>query len=273
MSKQPNKTLIGVFVIGAVALAVAGLLVFGGGKFFAPMKKFVMFFEGSVKGLNIGAPVIFRGVKIGEVTNIKLVMDPKDLTAVIPVYVEIDPRTISAPEGEQDLMEKASAAKEYLYIKPLIEKGLRAQLQMQSFVTGQLMVNLDFHPDKPVKLVGLEKKYPEIPTVSTPMEELSKTIADLPLKDIVVKLDATVDGLQRMLNAPGAKDTFTTVNKTMAQAERTLQTFAAVARDNQKLGYDLNVTLKELNATSRSLRYLTDYLERHPEALIRGKQR
>ncbi len=91
MSKKVSKSLIGAFVLGAIALAVAGVVIFGSGKFFKKTYKFVMFFEGSVKGLNVGAPVIFRGVKIGQVTDIRLRFDLKDLTVMIPVYIEIDP--------------------------------------------------------------------------------------------------------------------------------------------------------------------------------------
>jgi paraquat-inducible protein B len=322
MSKPANKTLIGAFVVGAIALAVAGLLVFGSGKFFAPLKKFVMFFGGSVKGLNVGSPVIFRGVKIGEVTDIKLIVNPKEMTAVIPVYVEIDPRLLTVPEEFKPLLKETE--KKYVYIQPLIKKGLKAQLQMQSFVTGQLMINLDFYPDKPIRLVGTEKKYPEIPTVPTAMEELTKTIQDLPIKELVTKLELTVDGIQKLVNAPETRDGIESLNLTLKdtqklvqhideqivplmsslaktsdtahetlseakntmsvlrddaketleaardalkQTEKTLGTFS----EDSRLVYEMNKTLKELSAAARSMRLLSDYLERHPEALLRGK--
>jgi paraquat-inducible protein B len=322
MSKPANKTLIGAFVVGAVALAVAGLLVFGSGKFFAPLKKFVMFFGGSVKGLNVGSPVIFRGVKIGEVTDIKLIVNPKEMTAVIPVYVEIDPRLLTVPEEFKPLLKETE--KKYVYIQPLIKKGLKAQLQMQSFVTGQLMINLDFYPDKPIRLVGTEKKYPEIPTVPTAMEELTKTIQDLPIKELVTKLELTVDGIQKLVNSPETRDSIESLNLTLKdtqklvqhideqivplmsslaktsdtahetlseakntmsvlrddaketleaardalkQTEKTLGTFS----EDSRLVYEMNKTLKSLSEAARSLHLLSDYLERHPEALLRGK--
>ena len=95
-----------------------------------------MFFEGSVKGLQIGAPVVFRGVQIGHVTDIVLRVNKKDLTAFVPVYIEIYPQKI-VPIGDKPSYDQQ-------YLQALIEKGLRAQLQLQSFVTGQLMVNIDF---------------------------------------------------------------------------------------------------------------------------------
>ncbi len=330
MSKPVNKTLIGAFVLGAVALTVVSLMIFGSGKFFAPTKKFVMFFEGSVKGLNVGSPVIFRGVKIGEVTDIKLNFNPKDMTAVIPVYIEIDPKKFTVPEEFKSALKESE--KKYLYIQPLIKKGFKGQLQMQSFVTGQLAINLDFYPDKPIKLVGLERKYPEIPTAPTGLEELTKTLENLPLKDIITKLDLTIDGIQKLVNSPetkesveslnhtlkdtrklvqnindkidplmesitktsdaahdalvqtkntmsaievdakellqSAKGTIKTTEATLKQAERTLAAFSGDSR----FAYELSNTLSELSGAARSMRVLSEYLERHPEALLTGKK-
>jgi paraquat-inducible protein B len=326
MSKPVNKTLIGVFVLGAVTLGVVAVLIFGSGKYFAPVKKFVMFFEGSVKGLNVGAPVIFRGVKIGDVTGIQLHVNPKHLTTVIPVYVEIDPRTFTVPEELKPLAKDVE--KKYAFIQPLIEKGLKAQLQMQSFVTGQLMINLDFYPDKPIKLVGFEKKYPEIPTVPTSMEELTKTLQDLKPEELYKKVMLTAEGIEKIVNSPelisairsanqtmksadslvknidaqvgplvtNLKTTSEAANRTMLQVEKalstengipaqlaeTLQTANTALRQAEKTiataqsitadtGYELNRALKELSASARSIRILADYLERHPEALLKGK--
>jgi paraquat-inducible protein B len=330
MSKKMNKTLIGAFVTGAIGLLVVAVLIFGSGKFFAPTKKFVMFFEGSVKGLNIGSPVMFHGVKIGEVTEIQLRFNPKDMTAVIPVYIEIDPRRFIVPKEFEE--EQHEESKKYRFAKPLIKKGFKGQLQTVSFVTGQLMINLDFYPDKPIKMVGLETRYPEIPTIPTTMEELSKTLEKLPLKEIVTKLDLTIDGIQKLVNSPEtkegmeslsvtlkntqklvqninekidplmesltktsdsandtlvqakktisamevdakelvqvAKNTVKTTEATLKQAEKTLATFSGDSR----LSYELNNTLSELSGAARSMRFLSEYLERHPEALLTGKK-
>ena len=92
MSKPANKRLIGIFVLGAIALLVIAIVVLGSGKFFRKTFKAVCFFEGSVGGLNVGAPVVFNGVRIGEVTDVVLRYDTRDLTATIPVYIEIDPQ-------------------------------------------------------------------------------------------------------------------------------------------------------------------------------------
>src|SRR5512134_2415689 len=151
MSKQASKSLIGAFVLGAIFLVVAGVVIFGSGKLFTKANKSVMFFEGSVNGLQIGAPVVFRGARIGQVTDVVVKMNARELTAFIPVYTEIYPQKIMPIEGDQSYDER--------YLQALITKGLRAQLQLQSFVTGQLMVNIDFYPNTPIRLVGLEKRY------------------------------------------------------------------------------------------------------------------
>ncbi len=336
MGKQASKTLIGAFVIGAIALIVAGVVVFGSGKLFASTSKFVMFFEGSVKGLDVGAPVIFQGVKIGEVVRIRLDFNPKDLTLVIPVYIEIDPRLLNVPKELRSLLEEASKSKKAPLMLALIEKrGLRAQLQLQSFVTGQLMVNLDFYPDKPIRLLGLEKKYPEIPTIPTGFQELTKKLEELPLKEITANLNSSLAGINKLVNSPDLQASLGSLNQLLkdadklvknidiqaeplvsnlkgtsdaarsafVQAEKTLalkegvpgeigegfvKTLTAarltldetqkavgnldvIAVQNANLGYELAETLEQIADLSRSFRVLADYLERNPQALIRGK--
>lgn len=328
MSKQASETLIGAFVLGALGLVVAGVVVFGSGKFFRKeVNKDVMFFEGSVKGLQIGAPIVFRGVQIGHVTDIVLRVNAKDLTAFVPVYVEIYPQKIVPIEDKPTYDEQ--------YLQALIEKGLRAQLQLQSFVTGQLIVNLDFYPNTPVRLVGLEKKYPEIPTIPSSMEQLTKRLEELPLKEIADRLNETLAGINKLVNSPDLQASIGSLNqmlkdsdalvknlnaevgplasdikgttdaarKAFVQAEKTLrfdegapgqiassiketlssaqvtlkathkavENINGIAVQNANLGYEIGRTLEQIAELSRSIRVLTDYLERHPEAFLRGK--
>ena len=155
MSKEVNKIAIGGVVVGAIGLAVLSLLVFGSGRFFQKKSMQVMFFQGSVKGLNVGAPVKFRGVDIGMVKDIQLTINPQDLEFYVPVYVEIFKNRISILGGES----QGKKFDDEEGVDTLVtEMGLRAQLQMQSFVTGQLFINYDFYPETPIKKVGLEKK-------------------------------------------------------------------------------------------------------------------
>jgi paraquat-inducible protein B len=172
MSKPANKTMIGAFVVGAVVLAVTAVVLFGSGKFFRKTEPWLTFFQGSVKGLNVGSPVVFRGVQIGQVTDIIVGFDPTQLEVLIPVFFEID------PEKFKDIGRRVETSDADMH-KALISRGLRAQLQIQSLVTGQLLINIDFYPDTPAQLIGIDQfrdKMPledwwEIPSVSTPLQE------------------------------------------------------------------------------------------------------
>jgi paraquat-inducible protein B len=162
---------------------------------------------------------------------------------------------------------------EHEYLEPLIDKGLKAQLQLQSFVTGQLLINVDFYPNKPVRLIGIEEEYEEIPTIPGSMEQLAKTLQNLDIEKLYKKIMDVVSGIDKIVNAPGAKDSLPALRDALRQAEQTFDSVEATLQKNQKLGYDMDSTLKELNSAVRSLRALADYLERHPEALIRGKNK
>jgi paraquat-inducible protein B len=196
MSKQANKTVIGFFVVGAIALVVVAIVVLGSGKFFKKTLKAVCYFEGSVGGLNIGAPVVFRGVRIGSVTDVILSVDSSKLIFTIPVYIEIEPDKFSVigvrpKELGQNL-------------KAFIDRGLRASLETQSIVTGQMQVGLDFKPDKPAKFAEFkyDPKTPEIPTVPTPMQELTKKIEKIPIDEIFDKLNATIGSINKLVSSP-----------------------------------------------------------------------
>ena len=326
MSKQASRTLIGAFVLGASALVVAAVIIFGSGKFFKKTFRYVLFFEGSVKGLSVGAPVIFHGVNVGRVTDIRLLFNGKDLTILIPVYIEIDPDKARVISGD---LEKEA------YFEAFIDKGLKAQLQMQSFVTGQFLINLDLYPEKPVRIVGIEKRYPEIPTVSSTLQDLAKTLQELPIKELIEKINHAVDSIDQIAGSPELKESIRSLNQTLksfdrlannvdsrvgplssqvsgaadaalsafVQAEKTLkmeegtpgeiaanikETLAAarvtleetqkavegfkqIGAQNANLGYEISKTLSEISALTRSLRSLADYLDRHPESLLKGK--
>ncbi len=172
MSKQANKSLIGAFVVGAMVLVVVGVLTFGSGQFMREMITFVLYFDGSIKGLSIGAHVNIRGVKVGEVTDIKVRFEGEDFAVRTPVFIEIDPDKFSE-FSEQKAGEYLKRLRLNKMVDVLIKRGLRAQLKSQSLVTGQLLVALDFYPDKPINLVGGETVYQEMPTISSTIEQLT----------------------------------------------------------------------------------------------------
>lgn len=185
-SKRASPTLIGAFVIGALLLVLGGLAVFGSGKLFRRTEQFVAIFSGSVNGLSVGAPVKFRGVQVGSVTSILLSLPGMTLPDLrIPVFFDID-RDTTLKLGAMVNPADPSA------LAALIDQGLRAQLQLESIVTGVLFVELDLFPTSQVTLfLPKDSGYVEIPTQPTLLQEATQTAAD-----VVAKLrDADIDGL------------------------------------------------------------------------------
>jgi len=357
MSIKANKTLIGAFVIGAVLLATAAVIIFGGGKFFERKLAIVMFFEGSVKGLDVGAPIVFRGVKIGKVTEVYIEANPEDMKTRIPVRGEIYAGSIriwGEPADFQPDPEKN--------IPRLIAKGLRAELQTQSLVTGKLQINLDFFPNTEIRYVETRKssEYFEIPTVRSQFDKIRETLEELPIREIFGQISQSLDGIQKIINDPAvaatmqdiraaaadarnllsnvdrwigtvgedahitfggiqelvknvderieplsdnANTALTAAAQALRQGEKTLafrggkiekmadsfigaadalrdaliatkpviENIRAISGNDSPDRHQINAMLKELSAAARAIRSWAEYLERHPEALLRGK--
>jgi paraquat-inducible protein B len=341
MAKQANRLMIGGFVVLAVVIMAASLVVFGSGKFFKKTSDYVLHFDGSIKGLNVGSPVLFQGVPIGAVKNIVLRADTGKQKVEIPVYISTDPDKITVRSDEVP-----TSGDRVKNLRSLIEKGMRATLAMQSFITGQLMIELDFHPGTPVNLTGVDKNYLEIPTIPSTTARLSKSLAKLNLTELQGYLQSALSGIDQLANnedlkqslhilrgilsdarqlvqhVDGKVDPLTeNINGTIGDARNllrgvdsqvkpltnnanaTLNEYRKLASDaNRKVDLlsksaiaamdgarsalksidglvgkdsatraDLDTMLQELAGAARSLRILADYLEQHPDALLRGK--
>ena len=227
MSKPANKTVIGIFVVGAIALAVIAIVVLGSGKFFKRTFTAVCFFQGSVGGLNEGSPVVFRGVKIGSVKDIELRADSEKLTFTIPVYIEIEPAkfTVIGPRPKE-LGEN---------LKTFIDRGLRATLEMQSIVTGQMEVSLDFYPGKPAKFVGIDTKTPEIPTIRTAMQELTEKVEKIPIDEIFAKILSAVQGIEKIVNSPEITEAVRSINEAAKEVKPLAANLGEAVKDVRKL--------------------------------------
>jgi len=250
MSKKTSKTLIGGFVVGALVLVVAAVLIFGGGKFFAEKSKYVLYFESSVKGLNVGAPVIFKGIRIGSVKDIRGVIDPKSLSVQIPVYIETEVgkfTVLGEDKGLRTVFQSESERRRQ--IQQLIDQGLRAKLDQQSFVTGQLMVSLDFYPDKAAKFLG-DGTVPEIPTILSPMAELSKTIGEIDFQGLATSLTSTVSAIERTVNSPEVTDTIRNVNEAVKDVRQLVQN---VNSQIDPLTANINQTIKDYGKIARNV--------------------
>lgn len=172
MAARANPKLIGGFVVGGIALVVLMVVGFASTTFLATKIPFVMYFPGDVGGLDVGAAVTFKGVRIGTVTNVELHFDAAAKSFLIPVHAEIEPDRLTV-KGTETITTPGEN------IPTLVKFGLRARLGSESLVTGKLLVDLDFHPDTEVKLVGGEPGMIEIPTIPTTLEELEASISGL----------------------------------------------------------------------------------------------
>jgi paraquat-inducible protein B len=222
MGSKISPTVIGAFVVGALICMVAGVLLFGGGKFFTEKLRYVLFFDSSVVGLHIGAPVIFRGVQVGQVTEIEAIADPKTFTVVIRVKVELVRGSLKVRgRGFKD---------PHQAVEGLIQQGARASLRMQSFVTGVLYVALDFHPDTPIRRLGLDPTYPELPTIPSDMDMLKSTVqqvmADLgklPLEAVLNEVLVLLKSANGLVALPEVKQALVSLQDVVLTAERLLQ--------------------------------------------------
>ncbi len=248
MSRRANATLIGLFIVGAIILAIGAAFLFGSGVL-RDKYRFVMFFDSSVRGLDIGAPVNFRGVKIGNVTDVHLMVDPDTLRIVIPVYADLEVERISLMSGEK--MTKLRIQR----VGDMIDQGLRAQLQLESLLTGQLAIQLDMHPDTPAKLVGVINEYREIPTIPTPMQEISRKLEDFPVEKVLNDVASAIEGIEKLANDPNLLKAIQSIDQTFNQ-----YTILAERLDQHtgKISGDLNLTLTDLRATLKSTRGLIE---------------
>jgi paraquat-inducible protein B len=224
MSKQASPAVIGGFVVGAVALVIAGVLIFGSGKFFTHTTPAVMYFEGNVQGLQVGAALKFRGVPIGSVTDIKAKFNTSELKFRIPVFVKFIQDSIET-DGR-------STKPDQEVLNALVKQGLRAQLQPESIVTGQLFVQLDFYPDAPPAQLTIDPatQLIEIPTIPTALELVSQTlrrainkVAELPIEQIVANLEGALSNINRVVNAPEVLETVRTLNSTLKDVRQLVQ--------------------------------------------------
>jgi paraquat-inducible protein B len=354
MAKQANKTAIGLFVVGAIFLLVVALVVLGSGRYFKESHSYVAFFDGSVKGLSVGAPVMFRGVRIGKVEDFAVFYKRDENQFKIPVRITLYPEKVIGLGIELTEKEQAAAWQE------MLDAGLRAELQMQSFVTGQVGVQLDFHPEAPLNLHGLAdfnlpKDVWEIPTVQSGFQRLTKTIEEIPLDKIVADVRSTLKGINDLVNSPettkslhyfkqamkearnllrhidekidplsarvdhtlidsqnllknvdrqvdplaasltrtsdDARKLVNNVNSriepvhadlanttkelraALKAAEGALESIDDMVDENSEFRFQIEAFLNEITLMARSLRAFADYLERNPDALLRGKIR
>jgi paraquat-inducible protein B len=337
MSKPVNPMAIGSFVVGGIVLLITALLVFGGGQFFKPRIHWVVYFNTSLNGLNVGAPVKVQGVQVGIVKEIKLQFDGKSQRLWKPVVLEIEPWRLAKLDGEPVSIPMSTGRHEE--VRRLIETGLKARLEVQSILTGLLYVDLDFRPDQQQRLTGLNfEGLPEVPSVPptvdevmSTMEDVVKKIRNMPLDAMVNDIAATLADIRRLVGSDETRQSQAALTRALVDAQvilaelekqlpslmktmdQTSRDIGVTARETSGLVHELrgqtgpvmkaaeqmmlqastaldsakgaasNIAdatssdsglqeaVVELRNAAQSIRNLTDYLERHPDAVLFGK--
>ena len=317
MSKKANPTMVGMFVIGAVALVVAAVLIVAGDALLQDRRQFVAVFEGSVKGLRVGANVMFRGVRVGYVTDINVVIDEEQDYFFVPVVFETVPSSVQVlSDGE---LRHIGSDDDRIGYEELIDRGLRAQLETESLLTGLLLIELELDPSKPAVYRAMDYNLPEIPTVPSGIQSMIRKVQTFAAEigdkvdfgEILQDLGSAIDGLDRFLNSddtqaltgtartalqefsetmrrtrtlvanaddklgPMMEDLSPAIGalgETLEEAEKTLALVRHQLESDSEISFELTNTLRELKRAGRSVRVLADYLEQHPEALLKGKR-
>ncbi len=245
MAKRVSSTAIGAFVLGSLALMVTVVMILGSGRLFRKPHKFICFFTGSLNGLKVGAPVKFRGVQIGRVEAIKLRLPAlygelrPDISGVeIPVIIELDETELKSAGGTGEALKP----EEYQH---MIQRGLRAQLNVESLLTGLLYIDLDLHPDAPVNLmlVSGTARYPEIPTIPTSFEQVQegamKAIAKLNEMDfpaLVKSMTEATTSINNLAGDPSLKQAISSLKDTAANLNKAvISIHATIENANQKI--------------------------------------
>ena len=257
--KRPNKKMIGIFTFLGIFLFFIIIMFFIGNKFIIRDNELVvMYFRESIQGLKVGSPAIFRGVEIGKVAKIELNINRDTLEFDIPVYVKINKDKILEFNKNYNGKNKNSI------IEDLINIGFKAKLATQSFITGQLMIEFDLLPkDEIIYNKNKKNNIFEIPTSLSSKTFLANVLKDLPIKDILKNINILLISINE--NLP-------TLTNTTNNILNNINMLVNKGNDSDvDIINNLNRAIYNFNETLKSVKNLTDYLERHPESIIRGK--
>jgi len=304
VKKRGNATLIGAFVVGALALVAGAIVLLGSVSWFSTVYKFVLYFDDSVDGLVIGAPVKFKGVQVGSVEQIKLAPTGTTDDPRIAVIIALDETRIESLGGST----AGFTSKE---VEQAISRGLRATLASQSLLTGLLYVSLNYvHDAEPPVLYG-KAEYPEIPTVPSRVEQVAQTandifkklqaldwqglfdsisqtmdglrnlVADRETQEVTLHLNDTMQSIQQLAKSIDAKidpladevqDVGRSLRTSLEKIDGTVTELRAVVDPESPVFYELSNTLRELEMAARAIRSLSDSIDRNPSQLIFGKE-
>jgi len=292
VSAKAHPRLVGAFVLGAVALVLAAVLLLSSGDWFEKRDRFSVYFPGSLRGLNRGAAVTLRGIKVGEVVEVKALLTGKPSPLIqIEVVIELVGDVLEAPPGVARPLAGITAPEQ---AKVLIDRGVRGRLMSQSLLTGQKYIDFDFLPDEPARMSGLNPRYPELPTMPTAMEKLGdkaedfmNKLADLPLDQMLENLRKTLESARTLLDSPDLHGALAGARRATEKVPPALEEVRAAVADARTLmdtiGGETRSTASEarkaigaareaLDRVDRTMRTLGTTLEGTDDARIRAAQ-
>jgi paraquat-inducible protein B len=266
MSKRVSPTVIGAFVVASFAILVVALIVVGSGRVFTRPVRFICMFQGNLNGLKIGAPVKVRGVQIGTVAAIELRLLPSqgqvrpNIRGLrLPVIIDLDRSQLMARGGTGEALETSG-------FDTLIKQGFRAQLAMESLLTGLLYIDLDLHPNTPLKFV-LEPNgpYREIPTIPTDFEQIQERLMKaldkfekIDFEKLIVSITDAANSIKTLTGSPELKATLESLKETMANLNQAIASARNILNNaNSKIGplvEDLHQNSDEADKTMKDTR-------------------
>jgi paraquat-inducible protein B len=238
VAKRVNPTLVGAFVLGAFLLVIAAILLLGGENFFAQKRRFVVYFGDAIKGLTVGSPVTFKGVVVGRVANLKVRYIKETGRTEIPVLIDLDPNKVVTPNDDDE------AAR---LLHQMIDQGLRAQMNPESLITNQQVVQLDFFPGTPVRLVESKLPYPQIPSLPSSFDQLQASIgmAAQSLPDLAASATLALNQISNLLTPANQQ-----------KVAHILDNLDAVTSNLAAHSADLGKTLVSLQQASEELNHV-----------------
>jgi paraquat-inducible protein B len=277
MSRKISPTLIGAFVVGALTVLIIAVIALGSGRLFRQTREFVLYFDSSVNGLRIGAPVKFKGVEIGAVKDIRLQLERSAQVDKIPVIVEIDLEKLTSRGATASVAQDARTFQE-----AVVKQGLRGQLSMESLVTGLLYVSLDLFPGTPIRLVqpaGVEHRYPEIPTTPTTLElaedaitQIFKKLEEIDFKGMTKSLSETVDGINQLINSPDVKNSLHALRQTMPKVDEALLSVRKLATTMDRNFDTLTVNLEQTSDATREAMQQAAIAIKHTDGALKAAE-
>jgi paraquat-inducible protein B len=279
VTAKTRPRIVGLFVLGALALVVVGVAAISSGRLFTQWRTWVVFLPGGASGLKPGSPVTMRGVQIGEVRDVDLFFLGEGHGHQVGIMVTMSVRrgSIQTLSGQKMVSHLSDAE----VVRQQVAEGLRAQVKSSSPIAGQKSIDLDFMPNRPARFSGVENApYPEVPTAPTGMEMLNerieetlKKISEIPIDEVVTQLRDTLNSAQTLLDSGDVRGAVRNLNTSLATANRTLETANKTIGGMDGLVVDLRQTATTANDTVKNVQTTIEQLNRTLETVDRNVER